>query len=84
MNLTKQMQEDIKKGTKLINQFMDYGYKCYITKGNNVSEVRESEKAVILDLASPDFDKNAARALEIVKQLYIKEQIRAKRKELII
>jgi hypothetical protein len=46
--------------------------------------VRENDKTVVLDLASPNFDKNADRALEIVKQLYIKEQIRAKRKELII
>jgi hypothetical protein len=37
MNLTKQMERDIEKGTKLINQFMNLGFRCYITKGNGIS-----------------------------------------------
>ena len=82
--LTKQMQEEIEMCNELIEKMWSLGFKCYITKGTGHSEVIRSDKSVVLDIASPNFKRNSQRALDIVRQMYINEQLKNKKKELAI
>lgn len=70
------MQEKIDYCNNLIEELWKKGFKTYITKGTNRSEIIKEDKAVILDLASPNFKKNAEKAKELVHQIWIQEQIK--------
>ena len=70
------MQETINYCNNLIEELWNKGFKTYITKGTGRSEIVREDKAVILDLASPNFKKNAEKARELVHQIWIQEQIK--------
>jgi uncharacterized SAM-binding protein YcdF (DUF218 family) len=64
----------------LIQWMWERGFKTYITKGTGYSKFIPEDKAIILDLASPNFYKNAETSKKIVQQLWIKEQIKKAKK----
>lgn len=70
------MQETVNYCNNLIEELWNKGFKTYITKGTGRSEIVREDKAVILDLASPNFKKNAEKARELVHQLWVQEQIK--------
>lgn len=70
------MKEKIEYCNNLIKELWDKGFKTYITKGTGRSEIIKEDKAVILDLASPNFKKNSEKARELVHQIWIQEQIK--------
>ena len=70
------MQETVNYCNNLIEELWNKGFKTYITKGTGRSEIVREDKAVILDLASPNFRKNAETARELVHQIWIQEQIK--------
>ena len=70
------MQETINYCNNLIEELWNKGFKTYITKGTGRSEIVREDKAVILDLASPNFKKNAEKARELVHQIWTQEQIK--------
>ena len=70
------MQETVNYCNNLIEELWKKGFKTYITKGTGCSEIIKEDKAVILDLASPNFKKNAEKARELVHLIWIQEQIK--------
>lgn len=75
------MQETINYCNNLIEELWNKGFKTYITKGTGHSEIIKEDKAVILDLASPNFQKNAEAAKALVHQLWVQEQIKKAKKK---
>ena len=75
------MKEKIEYCNNLIEELWNKGFKTYITKGTGRSEIVREDKAVILDLASPNFKKNAEAAKELVHQLWVQEQIKKAKKK---
>lgn len=75
------MKEKIEYCNNLIEELWKKGFKTYITKGTGHSGIIKEDKAVILDLASPNFKKNAETARELVHQLWVQEQIKKAKKK---